>query len=167
MPKSYTPKKIIPGKADERGNIWYTVTFQTGETASMLAKNAPEVGKPEWGDIEDVPKRGGGTYKKFKRAPKEDAPIRQQVAMGLQKNRSGNDDSITRMSAIKTAAEAIKAGVAYEELQAFAERVLGWIEEKPAYVAPKDGDQPPVELYDSQIPSDEEVDDLDLDSIPF
>ena len=73
MIKEYVPKDVRAiGTPDGFGNQAYSVTFSTGENALLRAKNAPEVGKTEYGQIIDAPKKdGSGTYKKFERKQRE------------------------------------------------------------------------------------------------
>lgn len=69
MIKEYVPKAVKAlGEPDGYGVVGYSVTFSTGENALLRAKNAPEVGKTEYGQIVEAPKKdGSGTYKKFER----------------------------------------------------------------------------------------------------
>lgn len=73
MIKEYVPTQVRAiGTPDSFGNVAYSVTFSTDENALLRAKNAPEVGKTEYGQIIDAPKKdGSGTYKKFKREQRE------------------------------------------------------------------------------------------------
>ena len=73
MIKEYVPKAVKPlGEPDSYGVVGYSVSFSTGENALLRAKNAPEVGKTEYGQIIDAPKKdGSGTYKKFERKQRE------------------------------------------------------------------------------------------------
>lgn len=72
MIKEYVPKAVKAlGEPDGYGVVGYSVSFSTGENALLRAKNAPEVGKTERGEIVDAPKKNGeGTYKKFVREQK-------------------------------------------------------------------------------------------------
>ena len=73
MIKEYVPKAVKPlGEPDSYGVVGYSVTFSSGENVLLRAKNAPEVGKTEYGQIVDAPKKNGdGTYKKFERKQRE------------------------------------------------------------------------------------------------
>lgn len=147
MPKEYVPKSVkLVGEPDQYGNNGYSVLFSNGENAFMKAQKEPVVGKEEWGEIIDAPKKSGqGTYKKFKRMQKEDAPGAPQRPQRPSKP----DTAINRMSAIKTAAQAVQAGVDYDTLQTYAELILMWIEDGEA-VSPDNW--PVVELPDTEKP---------------
>lgn len=73
MIQEYIPKEVRPiGTPDSYGNQAYSVTFSNNQNALLRAKNAPEVGKTEYGQIVDAPKKdGSGTYKKFERKMRE------------------------------------------------------------------------------------------------
>lgn len=76
MPKEYVPKDVkVLDFQDQNGNQAYNVQFSDGSYGFMLAKKAPQVGVPEYGDIEDTPKKSGdGTYKKFVRKQRDQQP---------------------------------------------------------------------------------------------
>lgn len=73
MIQEYVPKAVKAlGEPDGYGVVGYSVTFSNNENALLRAKNAPEVGKTEYGQIVDAPKKNGdGTYKKFERLQRQ------------------------------------------------------------------------------------------------
>ena len=107
MIKDYNPTGVKQTDfTDPHGNVGYNVFFEgEDKPVFMMAKRAPEVGTPEYGEIVDTPKKSGdGTYRKFVRKQREEAAP-SQTTPDIPKPVASwdRDEAITRQSALKSA----------------------------------------------------------------
>lgn len=162
----YTPQEVkVVGEPDYHGNLPYSVKFTDGSYGFMKAQNAPVVGTPEFGEIQDVQKRSGdGTYKKFVRKQRDNTQTsqttQQQSTQQPKQKSSGYDaESAKWLNAMNNATQLVSLTPG-STLESNVQSVLTAAhnlytgEAKPA-------EQP------QEIPPDEPDDEVDLSEVPF
>lgn len=161
--RDYNPTKVQETDVkDDYGNRGYNVFFEgEDKPVFMKAKNAPEVGKSEYGVITDEAKKSGnGTYRKFTRKQREEKAESQPASTGAVATSvkfENRDDAITRQSALKSAVAVGETDP--EKILKLADDFLVWLKNDVSEEAPLPEPQGEVtELDESEI---------DLDDIPF
>lgn len=155
--KDYNPTTVkVVGEPDQHGNLAYSVFFEgQDKPVFMKAKNAPEVGKVEFGIITDEPKKSGeGTYRKFTRKQREEAPVA-NTSTDQTISFSSRDDSITRQSALKSAVATGETDTA--KLLDLADDFVTWLKNEALEEVPPPKDE------DKQIDDNE----INIEDIPF
>lgn len=161
--KDYNPTTVKEvGEPDQHGNKAYSVFFEgQDKPVFMKAKNAPEVGKVEFGIIEDVPKKSGdGTYRKFTRKQREEQIQTATTSTNSNVTFTNRDDSITRQSALKSAVATGETDT--EKLLDLADDFVTWLKNEASTGGVVE-EVPPPKDDDKQMDDDE----INLDDIPF
>lgn len=135
------------GDPDQHGNRWQNLKLEgyDGYTVRILAKNPINKGQQMYGHVEKAEKRSkpGEFYYRFRR---------QQVPEGVQRPATGvTSGGTTQLDRIEQKVDAIAKMVGVQETS---ETEQESIERQGKEVA-------------EQLPSDDEVDNIDLSDIPF
>lgn len=167
MIKDYNPTGVKQTDfTDPHGNVGYNVFFENEDKPCfMMAKRAPEVGTPEYGEIVDTPKKSGdGTYRKFVRKQREETSSEPSVTptentnMVFSNRDSSRDEAITRQSALKSAVAAVGKPEP-DQILSLADDFLKWLRNDNTEEVPLPEPQGEKVTIDDG--------DINLDDIPF
>lgn len=161
MIKDYNPTGVKETDlVDPHGNKGYNVFFENEDKpVFMMAKRAPEVGNVEYGEIVDTPKKSGeGTYRKFVRKQREEAPEQPKPAEGgvpATPSYGSRDDSMYRCNALNNATALFAAGK-IEDPIIMADDFMAWLRNEP-----KISEEVPLPEHQG------EEDEINIDEIDF
>lgn len=179
MIKDYNPTGVKETDVtDSYGNKGYNVFFEGEDKPVFLkAKNAPEVGKVEYGEITDEAKKSGnGTYRKFTRKTKDEGAHTQEsvtangkeypVPSGQSTYQPKDSEGMAWGNALTNATTLVGQGGTPEEVIKVAEMFFNHrlgLQQTPE-IDDKISDEP---LPEPQGEVTEDVDEIDLNDIPF
>lgn len=177
------------GQTDDHGNskLWISLEGMQ-DNAFMVAKNRPEIGAVEHGELVKQTSKAGKEYYRFKRVQREEGQTFHSNVSRDKKEWKDNSSSIEAQSAVKSAAQVFAGtGASFQEVEKMARQLhdligelshpkadgvyqgqtgsSGYEKAKAAAKAIKE-DLPPVDSYNTIV---EEIDDspIDLSEIPF